>query len=125
MIDVKTLHIGSHVEYKGKIVRICSLKAKMANYDYGKGKPFYCSDWKAYYKYLHPIPITPELLNELGFEYRDNTYWERWYLGSFTIERKEHSSYLDYDGHIPLKYLHELENLYYMVYGKELKKERL
>lgn len=33
MIDVKTLHIGSHVEYKGKIVRICSLKTNMANYD--------------------------------------------------------------------------------------------
>ncbi len=123
MIDIKTLRIGSHVEYKGKIVRICSLKTNMANYDEGKGKPRCYSCMKAYYKYLRPIPITPELLNELGFEYRDNTYWEIWYLGSFTIEGKEHSSYFDYDGHIPLKYLHELENLYYMVYGKELKTE--
>lgn len=123
MIDIKTLRIGSHVEYKGKIVRICSLKTNMANYDEGKGKPRCYSCMKAYYKYLQPIPITPELLMELGFEYRDNTYWERWCFDGFSIEREEHSSYFNCDGYIPLKYLHELENLYYMAYGKELKTE--
>lgn len=66
-----------------------------------------------------PVPITSDLLKELGFEYRDNTYWERWFLGDFDIERKEDSSYFDYGG-IRLEFLHELEALFYMIYGKDL-----
>lgn len=123
MIDIKTLRIGSHVEYKGKIVRICSLKTNMANYDEGKGKPRCFSYMKAYYKDLQPIPITPELLMELGFEYRDNTYWEHWFLGSFDIEREDVSSCFSFSGDIRLEFLHELENLYYTTHGKELIKE--
>ncbi len=73
---------------------------------------------------VEPISITPELLAEIGFfQYRDNTYWERWFLGSFDIERKEGSSYFDYNSKIRLEYLHELESLYYLIYGVELIKE--
>lgn len=72
---------------------------------------------------VEPISITPELLAELGFQYRDDTYWERWFLGSFDIERKEGSSYFDYNCEIYLEYLHELESLYYLIYGVELIKE--
>lgn len=121
MIDVKTLRIGSHVCVGGKHVRICGITKRKVGY-HANEKP--CEHLQyARLNEVKPILLTIELLTELGFEYRDNTYWERWYLGCFTIERKEHSSYFDYDGNIRLKYLHELENLYYMIYGKELKTE--
>lgn len=118
MIDIKTLHIGSHVCVGGKRVRICGITKRKIGY-HATGKP--CEHLRyARLDEIEPIPITPELLKELGFAYRDNSYWERWFIGDFTIERKEHSPYFDYDDNIRLEYLHELENLYYMIYNKEL-----
>lgn len=118
MIDIKTLHIGSHACVGGKRVRICGITKRKVGY-HATWRP--CEHLRyARMDEIEPIPITPELLTELGFQYRDNTYWERWYLGSLTIERKEHSSYFDYNSEIRLEYLHELENLYYMIYNKEL-----
>lgn len=78
-VDIKTLRIGSHVEYEGKRVRICSLKTNMANYDDGKGKPRCFGSNLAYYKRMQPIPITPDLLNELGFMWReDSSCWRKY-----------------------------------------------
>lgn len=127
MIDVKTLRIGSHVEYDGRMAKIVSLApysycdcVVLSTDEFGIPSRYVIHDGL---KDLQPIHITPKLLEELGFEYRDNTYWERWYLGSLTIEKKEYSSYFDYDGNIRLKYLHELENLFYMIYNEELTTE--
>lgn len=135
MIDVKTLRIGSHVEYKGKIVRICSLKARMANYDDGKGKPCCFSSMKAYYKDLQPIPITPELLNELGFEYheyKNGKLWEWDFSGLYksygylefdestnSIWRGRAWSMKEIEIEFKVEFLHELENILYMIYGIE------
>lgn len=124
-VDIKTLHIGSHVEYSGK--RVCVDEIKTLRLD-GEPMRLLVSHNGLVYgnpsiDEVEPIPITPDLLGELGFQYRDNTYWERWFLGSFDIERKEGSSYFDYNSEIRLEYLHELESLYYMIYGVELIKE--
>lgn len=117
-VDVKTLRIGSHVLAGGKRIRICGITKRKVGYHL-MGKPCerltYVRDCE-----VEPIPITPDLLAELGFQYRDNTYWERWFLGGFDIERKEGSSYFDYNSEIRLEYLHELEDLYYLIYGVEL-----
>lgn len=119
MIDVKKLSIGSHVCVDGKRVRICGITKRKVGY-HSTGKP--CEHLRyARLSEIEPIPITLELLTELGFEYQDNTYWESWHYDIFTIEREEHSSYFDCDGYMRLKYLHEIENLYYMSYGEELK----
>lgn len=120
MIDIKTLRIGSHVEYEGKRVRICSLKTNMANYDNGKGKPHCFSSNLAYYKRMSPILITPKLLEELGFEWKDEGCWQHWWKGGFDLTRRGESPYWDYEGDISVQYLHKLENLYYLIYGQEL-----
>lgn len=133
-IDIKTLHIGSHVEYKGKIVRICSLKTNMANYDEGKGKPRCYSCMKAYYKYLQPIPITPDLLTELGFIREPNV--GKMNFDYLWISKDENSDvcwlYGEKDnffllqsgafGQIHVKYLHEAE-AFLALHGVELVKE--
>jgi hypothetical protein len=119
-VDVKQLRIGSHVDFNGRRVMIKAIVEDSVAFDYTQDeKQLYLSP-NAYDEFLSPIPITPELLTELGFQYRDNTYWERWFLGSFDIERKEGSSYFDYNSEIRLEYLHELEDLYYLIYGVEL-----
>lgn len=117
-VDVKQLRIGSHVMWNGKrrkvdaitedsiAFRIADTEQKM--YD------------SATIESVEPIAITPELLKELGVEWRDNTYWERWFNGSFEIEKKEESHYFDYNSEIRLEYLHELEALYSMIYDDEL-----
>lgn len=121
MIDIRTLHIGSHVSVDGKYVRICGITKRKVGY-HATEKP--CEHLQyARLNEVKPILLTIELLTELGFEYRDETYWDSWYYDSFIIERKKHSSYFNCDGYIPLKYLHEMKNMYYMIYGKEFKTE--
>lgn len=114
-VDVKTLRIGSHVAIcGGERIRVTAIRSNgIVTTSLGDMDE----------KNLTPIPITPELLKELGFQYRDNTYWERWFLGGFDIERKEGSSYFDYSSEIRLEFLHELEDLYYLIYGVELIEE--
>lgn len=125
-IDPKELRIGSHVSFKKKRIKIVGIPYpnvydNMSRNIYWRSEDDFnyigvdCADER-----LTPIPITPELLTELGFEYRDNTYWERWFKGGFDIERKEDSKYFDYSRKLRLESLHELENLYYMIYGVEL-----
>lgn len=69
-VDVKTLRIGSHVEYEGKRVRvalvrddgcICEYKDNGQDVIVGLGVE------------KKPIPITPDLLKELGFEWRESS----------------------------------------------------
>jgi hypothetical protein len=134
-VDVKTLRIGSHVEYEGKRVRICSLKTNMANYDDGKGKPRCFGSNLAYYKRMHPIPITPELLEELGFEWRESSSCWRKEVGDdvwLFVNGKEEQGFRfnlfpPYEKGVqePIlyaKHLHEIEGqLAY--YGVELIKE--
>lgn len=118
-VDVKQLRIGSHISINGERVEVESLQGgDIVGYITPDNDWFATESWR-----FEPIPITPELLAELGFQYRDNTYWERWFLGGFDIERKEGSSYFDYNSEIRLEYLHELEDLYYLIYGVELIKE--
>lgn len=115
-VDIKTLRIGSHILVNDKRERVRGLDE-----DNGLIVRFPAEYVNA--NEVEPIPITPELLAELGFQYRDNTYWVRWFLGGFDIERKEGSSYFDYNSEIRLEYLHELEDLYYLIYGVELIEE--
>lgn len=79
-VEVKTLTIGSHVEYKGKRGRIlyvspggdfmnCGIHTTD---DCGLSANYHVSGFKQ----IHPIPITPALLKELGFE---NCAKKRWH----------------------------------------------
>lgn len=75
MIDIKTLRIGNHVEYKGRRVRvalvreggcICEYKDNGQDVIVGLGIE------------KKPIPITSDLLKELGFKWRkDSSCWRK------------------------------------------------
>lgn len=74
MIDIGTLHIGSHVSICGKMHRVAAIDALNGQI----GIDAYTTDAKGVkhpFGYniedIEPIPITPELLTELGFEKRE------------------------------------------------------
>lgn len=120
-IDPKELRLGSHVEYKDYrcvVVAIADLTSALRS-----GVALKVDSevmLNADPNLIAPIPITSELLTELGFECKDKIYWEHWFKGGFDIERDKDSKYFDYSSELRIEYLHELENLYYMIYGVEL-----
>lgn len=74
-------------------------------------------------KHLEPIPLTEEIILKLGFEkVRNKYYLSHW---RFHITKPE-----NYDGHLLcdddrvitdlIKYLHQLQNLYFDLTGEEL-----
>ena len=133
-VDIKNLRIGSHVLWNGKrrkvdaitedsiAFRIADTEQKM--YD------------SATIESVEPIAITPELLKELGFEYHEydnGNLWEWRFDGLYKaygyLEFDEDTTTLwrgrlwhmkEIETEFRVEYLHELENLFYMFYEKEL-----
>lgn len=72
-------------------------------------------------EYLEPIPLTDEWLIKAGFE-RQKQYMGRVYNKSIMQLQNEDDGWVDgYDTVIPLtKYVHQLQNLYFALTGKEL-----
>jgi len=77
---------------------------------------------------VYPIPLTEEILLKCGFE---KTYrigfgeLQPCYANlSFGLMIRCNSLFYDYiGGRIEIKYLHQLQNLFYSLYGKELNVE--
>lgn len=94
-LDIKTLRTGSTVLYKGERVEVWSIEKECGCYGitvHNKAKKYednmFHSSKEPYLiqtgvKRLDPIPITEELLRELGFEYGTdwNRYSRKYYLG--------------------------------------------
>ena len=117
-IDIRQLHIGSHIAINGERAKVISIDEHgLIGYrtpdDLGRVG---ASD-------VEPIPITPELLKELGFEFRDKGCWQYWSKSNFYLAKRNESSYWMYEGEIGVQYLHELENLYSMIYDDKLIKD--
>lgn len=88
---------------------------------------------------VEPIPITPEILTEIGFKYHEydngklwewdspNGYKDYGYLEfddeTTTIWRGHLWSMKEIEVEFNVEYLHDLENIFYMFYGVELIKE--
>lgn len=127
-IDVKTLRIGSHILVNGKRVRVFGI---------GNNAIFYlpsivssvCKEAKI--EQIEPIAITPELLKELGFEFRKSAG------GSWCISDKKggyfyatvcsdstcivtHYPDFGFQPRVVCTYLHELEAFTYLISQTEL-----
>ncbi len=146
MIDIRQLHIGAHIEFYGKRIRIDALSngeedALIQTKDAIDGI------WKAQLaRKFDPIPITEELLKELGFEqfFEDvvpNFHYWKIILNGYPIEitywgeernskGKEWSVHIDNEdcvgiGGMDVQYLHELENFVFLCTGEELIEEEI
>lgn len=138
MIDIRELRIGSSVLLCGNRVKVTELSQEqiaVGNYVEREGSKFpigYTSDQ------IDPIPITEELLRELGFE-GATTPEEGWYYGIEKVFEREFDSPIEEDYHIFLaqhegglyqlqvlgvlafvRNLHELEAFVYLTTKQEL-----
>lgn len=112
-IDVKTLRIGSHILVDGKRERVRGLDEDNGLIVRFPAEYVLASE-------VEPIPISPELLKELGLNVISHGCSEHWFLGNFDLTHNTDSCYWDYEGDIRVEFLHELEDLYYLKYGVEL-----
>ena len=71
-------------------------------------------------EYLMPIPLTEEWLLKFGFEWK--IQHQGFHNGAFKIEEEYKKGYRFYIGNekISIQYVHQLQNLYHALTGKEL-----
>lgn len=143
MIDIRELRIGSSVLFNGKRVKVEGIVIQ-------NGIVFFEND-NAYADMLDPIPLTPELVKELGFfeseMIKDTSILHGIYVDPYIVklakESKGDFSKIPTDelfhiwhvklpnkygewkifsnkGEIYVFYLHELENMYHYLTGREL-----
>ena len=123
-VDIKSLRIGSHISINGERVGVESLQGgDMIGYITPDNDWFATESWR-----FEPIPITSELLSELGFRKEDG-FMRLWSKGDnghfsyieFSAIRDKWKLYLSgTDGsHTVVRYLHEAEALL-ALHGVEL-----
>jgi hypothetical protein len=122
MLRAEELRIGNWVlNYKDTPTQILEWSGNEAYLTQGR---------KAYgIKTSRPIELTEEWLMKFGFEKRDVPYQRRWLLNGFEIEKQgKLFAYVIWDESAPhltqfrghSKYVHQLQNLYFVLTGKEL-----
>ena len=112
MTQPQELRIGNYVEYNGEIIKL-------------DGSLLCCYIQNELEFPLNPIPLTEEILLKFGFEEKSKS--KNFYLGNF---RFHISKPANYDGFIfcdgydvitdKIKYVHQLQNLYFALTGEEL-----
>jgi len=75
-----------------------------------------------------PIPLSEQWLKDFGFEYND---YQEWIKPDIKIETVDYPFHFDYDDPrfkqmyctVEIEYVHQLQNLYFALTGKELKRD--
>lgn len=75
-----------------------------------------------------PIPLTKKWLLKFGFEFNKHKNWHNFKLKDFYINYSkidiedlvDANCFYSMNGNIKIKYVHELQNIYYVFYKKEL-----
>ena len=135
-VDIKQLRIGSHVEVNGARARVIELVEKhLQNQPWAMYAATIDGEYRtcgAFLQGAEPIPITPELLVELGCERTPNVnIWRKKHEKSIIIFRRlsditRYSCEIWQEGCRAVanfRYLHEAEQLVYLTLGKELIEE--
>lgn len=118
-VDVKTLTIGSHILVNGMCERVRGLDE-----DNGLIVRFPAEYVMA--NEVEPILLDPDILTKLGFKKGMSSAigFDSWYCDMMRIDNNVMQAHpWWFYNQVKLRYLHELENLYYMIYGVELIKE--
>lgn len=131
MIKTTDLRIGNLVLFNPlkTIKRICVVKELKERFvlviDQGL-------DLSLSYTEAQPIPLTPEILEACGFVKKHNTgYWQfyalnnGWHIGEWVINKhvagwEKKGAFYYGDSYMHVKYLHQLQNLYFALVEQEL-----
>jgi hypothetical protein len=106
------LRIGNLVLSKGVPVQIEEIMWETVRYCFGEFP----------IDYVEPIPLTEEWLLKFGFV--SNPYEDRYEKGTIHIEcdKTKGATYLWVENMPHIKYVHQLQNLYFALTGEELTK---
>lgn len=121
MIDIKSLRIGSYFHYDEKIFVLKKIEGDFVSGDRGRG------DVKFNIGSIKPIPLTEQILLDLGFEKRDDDYCKkigdyRFMVNLFENDISVQGSLEELIGFSFDKLeLNKLQNIVYDISGKELK----
>ena len=106
-MEAGELRIGNWVYIKGikASIPIWKIKPKGVNRDLTYDK-------------IEPIPITEEWLLKFGFVFNaDSKFW----VDRLCVHLKDNEFYIIYEqGRVWIEYIHQLQNLFYFLSGKEL-----
>jgi len=128
MINTRELRIGSYILVDNTIRKVCCIKndagtAQIPHIGYESNQS--CEYEAANSERLAAVPISNELLKDLGFTFDD--YHKTWQhekpKRTITIELNKEYSAVDFAHRTLVKhvqYLHLLQNLFYSVQQKEL-----
>ena len=121
MIQPQELRIGNYVEYNGEIIKL-------------DGSLLCCYIQNELEFPLNPIPLTEEILLKFGFNEVEGERWcdmheefeecNYYYLSMFKIYYNPETDIFEDDSlyhfNVNLKYVHQLQNIYFALTGEEL-----
>ena len=124
MIKNTEIRVGNWLEWNKKPFKVCAIFRNVTENEL----------WAKDNNELHPIPLTEEILLKFGFKKYRNIGCYDTDKDAFFFESDKISLTIDFilsssnhyyrstpvDGAIPLKYLHQLQNLVFSVTGEEL-----
>jgi hypothetical protein len=125
-IQAKELRIGNYIKstisrYRGQPFEVLGVFTDRIGIKYESPNPTYFL-----LDTVKPIPLTNKWLLDLGLKSYDN-YPEGFYLGNYEVfyDVNEESWFfeIDSDGykyHTEIKYVHQLQNLFFALTGEEL-----
>jgi hypothetical protein len=130
MIKSNELRIGNYVDYERTTHVVTRLLAHHVSHDWYKsiGEDAYDTSYDS----INPIPLTPELLEKCGFVEKDGSdnVHSIFSLNDFHLDfdwrrRQYYSPMEENNGEwvtygSSIKYLHQLQNLYFALTNKEL-----
>ena len=133
MVEVRELRIGNFILHDDKICEVCAIYSN-GLMDISPIDSYIVKERNNIL--IEPIPITEELLSRCGFEKREivNVDTEHQYIYhhkefgfiscNFAYCINDTNDYSEYDNvlelSLPLKHLHQLQNIYFDLTGKEL-----
>ena len=120
-MEIRELRIGNYIEYNGEIIKL-------------DGSLLCCYIQNELEFPLKPIPLTEEILLKFGFNEVEDERWcdmheefeecNYYYLSMFKIYYNPETDRFEDDSlyhfNVNLKYVHQLQNLFYSIIGKEL-----
>lgn len=132
MINAQDLRIGNWVGTGGYRVQIKSLAELFCHTTAKEGKVMHS------YEFVHPIPLTPEILIACGFQkvrqdggyeyFNHEKLTTYFFISRFDATGIKYSLVFTEGGvsytpnsYANFKYLHQLQNLFYILTSKELK----
>jgi len=119
MLEAKDLRIGNYIMQDEEVKYVQSLSRSINDWDRTNG--FRTQDFQ-------PIPLTEEWLLNFGFEYHHDTphpnkvFRKLHTEGFIDLEQIKHYYYGGSFTSVECRYVHQLQNLYFALTGKELLK---